>query len=161
MNVSFSASKGHRIVAADSATSVGRVDDLLLDASATRVAAVGVEGHGHRSHVVRWASITAFGGDAVMARSAADVDLANSEQSRASGLGDYSVIGKRVLTVDGSDAGSVTDVEFDPVSGVVGAVVTDHERVDGRRVRSIGSYALIVDMAVHMPLPDPAGNGAT
>ena len=55
------------------------------------------------------------------------------------------MLGTRVLTVDGRELGTVTDVEFDTDSGAVVRVQTDQGPIEPDRLRSLGSYALVVD----------------
>ncbi len=55
--------------------------------------------------------------------------------------------GARILTVDGREVGSVTDVEFDTDPEVMVHVVTDPGPIEIDRLRSLGSYGLVVDDA--------------
>ena len=53
-------------------------------------------------------------------------------------------MGKRLLTDDGTEIGTVDDIDFDPTGGAVKAVVTRGGPVAGDRLRGCGSYAVIV-----------------
>jgi hypothetical protein len=59
--------------------------------------------------------------------------------------GKVSALGSRVLTTTGFDAGTVVDVEFDTGSGELTAVRTDTDTFSRDRLRSLGSYALVVE----------------
>ena len=48
---------------------------------------------------------------------------------------------KRVLSTNGDDLGPVKDVDFDPASGAVTALILDAGEVAGKRMVGIGSYA--------------------
>jgi len=56
------------------------------------------------------------------------------------------MVGSRVLTVEGRSAGKVVDAEFDTETGAIVRVITDNGAVDAGRVRSLGSYALVVEL---------------
>ncbi|HVL93803.1 MAG TPA: PRC-barrel domain-containing protein, partial [Acidimicrobiales bacterium] len=52
--------------------------------------------------------------------------------------------GRRVLTERGRELGAVADVEFDPATGAVTAVLVGQTTVAGDRLIGLGSYALVV-----------------
>ncbi|HVX44890.1 MAG TPA: PRC-barrel domain-containing protein, partial [Mycobacteriales bacterium] len=56
----------------------------------------------------------------------------------------HRVLGKRVLTDRGDEVGSVSDIEFDPETGAVRALLLGKEEISGERLHAIGSYAVIV-----------------
>ncbi|MFC7754785.1 PRC-barrel domain-containing protein [Tsukamurella soli] len=57
---------------------------------------------------------------------------------------DHRALGKRLLDTNGDELGRVDDVEFDPRSGDVTALVLADGRVPGTRLVGIGSYAVVV-----------------
>jgi len=57
---------------------------------------------------------------------------------------DHRVLGKRVLATTGDELGTVVDVEFDPHTGTVSALVLAAGEIAGVRLIGVGSYAVIV-----------------
>jgi sporulation protein YlmC with PRC-barrel domain len=55
------------------------------------------------------------------------------------------VVGKRVLTSTGDEIGKIRDVDFDPASGVLTALLVDNgSEVEAARLLGVGSYAVVV-----------------
>lgn len=138
----FTDSRGRKVLDTSSATTVGKVDALLVDPAERRVVAVKVKRKGD-DDVLLWPALTSFGPDAVTvggedAFSQAD-DRLDALASKAGRL-----LGKRVLTDAGNEAGTVQDVEFDPEDGRVTVLVTTEGDVDGARLRGVGSWAVVV-----------------
>ena len=80
-----------------------------------------------------------------MADSAATPEQVSSERETQAVKGKVAALGSRVLTTDGFDAGTVVDVEFDTGSGDLTSVRTGTDTFGADRLRSLGSYALVVD----------------
>ena len=144
----FTHVQGRGVVASDSAESIGSVKGFVLDARGRKIEAIHVDGHGKNATVLAWSAVKAFGADAVMATTGADPSTIDNEHQKAAVKGVVTMLGTRVLTVDGREVGTVTDVEFDTDSGVVVSVVTDQGPIEPDRLRSLGSYALVVDNAI-------------
>jgi len=142
---SFNSVAGRSMVAADTAVDLGHIRGFILDDCARRVDALHIDGHGRGAHVVHWAAISSFGADAVMVRTAADILPATGDREVGTVNGGLAAIGKRVLTTEGFAAGTVEDVQFDPMTGLITEIVTDQGIVDVKRLRSIGSYAAVID----------------
>lgn len=83
-----------------------------------------------------------------MATTGAHPSTIDNDHQKAAVKGVVTMLGTRVLAVDGREVGTVTDVEFDTDSGVVVRVVTDQGPIEPDRLRSLGSYALVVDNAI-------------
>lgn len=138
----FSEAAGRKVVSTSTADSVGKIDDFVVDPRVPAVVALALK-KTDSGDTLRWADITAFGSDAVTVTGVerltdADADLADL-------LGkDHRLIGKRALSTTGDEIGTVTDVEFDPNSGTVTAIVLDSEQVAGHRLVGVGSYAVII-----------------
>lgn len=139
--------EGRKVVASDTAESIGAVKGFVLDAGGRTIEAIHVDGHGKRAVILTWPTVQAFGADAVMATAGAEPSTIDDEHQKAAVKGVVSMLGTRVLTVDGRELGTVDDVEFDTGSGAVVRVTTDHGPVEAHRLRSLGSYALVVDEA--------------
>ena len=131
------------VVATADAETVGRVGDVVIDPAAVRITALRLDKVDGDANYVSWDDLQAFGQDVVTIPS--HEVLRPPEGERESKVGkDFAVIGKRVLTDAGREVGAVTDVEFDPATGQVTALLTDREQLDGARLRGIGSYAVVV-----------------
>jgi len=134
--------KGRKVVSTGTAETVGRVADLVIDPRSRTVVAVTLRRSGHADTVL-WSDITAFGTDAVTVPDGQVVKDANHAVKELSGKA-HDVLGKRVLTTLGEALGSVSDVEFDPESGAVNALVLPSGDVAGSRLVGVGPYAAIV-----------------
>lgn len=139
----FSEAHGHKVVSTASAETVGRIDSFVVDAPARQVLGLALKKAKGAGDTLPWASIAAFGTDAV---TVADDAAVVSPEGRLKDLQDkrFSVEGKRVLTQAGVELGVVKDVDFDPTDGTVRALLTDREEVAGSRLVDVGSYAVIV-----------------
>lgn len=152
----FSDAKGREVVATTTAQTVGRVAGFVIDPVARRVLALDVK-KSASGDTVLWSDIVAFGKDAVTV-TAADAIMDADDAVRALSRKDRAVLGKRVLTTAGEELGKVRDVEFDPDSGSVTALVLESGDVAGVRLVGAGSYAVVVDsqQATAAPPPRPA-----
>jgi uncharacterized protein YrrD len=145
MTETFTGAEGRSVVASDTAEGIGEVKGFVVDPTASRVDAVHVSGRGKKAEVVAWSAITSFGADAVMADSASTPEQVTTDRETQAVRGKVSALGSRVLTTTGFDAGTVVDVEFDTGSGELTAVRTDTDTFSRDRLRSLGSYALVVE----------------
>ncbi len=145
MAETFNHAEGRSVIAADSAETIGKVKGFVVDSSATGIESIHIAGRGRRALVIPWTSIRSFGADAVIA------ELASAPETVAQGHDTDAVKGKivarstRVLDTNGFEQGVVDDVMFDAVSGQLTGAITSSGHVDGSRLRSLGSYALVID----------------
>lgn len=139
--------EGRKVIASGTAESIGSVKGFVLDAAGRTIESIHVDGHGKRAVILAWPTVQAFGADAVMAATGVEPATIDNDHQKAAVKGVVSMLGSRVLTVDGREIGTVDDVEFDTGSGAVVRVTTDHGPIDAHRLRSLGSYALVVDEA--------------
>jgi sporulation protein YlmC with PRC-barrel domain len=139
----FSEARGRKVVSSSTATTVGKVSRFIVD-PATR-AVVGVElKKAEHGDTLRWSDITAFGADAVTVTGPDRIGDGGESVRALSGKA-HRVLGKRVLTSTGDELGKVTDVDFDPVSGVLTALLVDNgSEVEAGRLLGVGSYAVVV-----------------
>jgi uncharacterized protein YrrD len=137
--------EGRTVIASGTAESIGSVKGFVLDAGGRTIEAIHIDGHGKRAIILTWPMVEAFGADAVMAVAGAEPTTIDNVHQKEAIKGDVSMLDSRVLTVDGREIGTVEDVEFDTGSGAVVRVSTDHGPVEADRLRSLGSYALVVD----------------
>jgi len=142
---SFEAALGRPVVAADTADDLGIVKSFVVDKTGSRIVAIHVAGRGSNAEIVPWASVRAFGADAVVAEGADAREPASSERDVMAAKGQVDAIGSRVLTTAGFSSGEVQNIFFDAGTGALTGVLTDEGEIDIGRVRSLGSYALVVD----------------
>jgi len=140
----FKQADGRIVIASDSADTIGQVKGFVLDAAGRQIEAIHVDGRGKHASVVDWSTLTSFGVDAVMVASKSDCATVVDDHQRLAVVGDVTMVGARVLGVDGRGDGKVVDAEFDTETGAIVRVITDHGSIDADRVRSLGSYALVV-----------------
>jgi uncharacterized protein YrrD len=141
----FSHVNGRRVVATDTAETIGSVKGFVLDWAGRNIEAIHIDGHGKRAIVLPWSAVSSFGADAVMASSGDDPAAIANDHEKSAVKGDVTMIGTRVLTTGGLDIGNVDDVEFETNSGAVVRVVTGQGPLEPDRFRSLGSYALVVE----------------
>ena len=142
-----------RVFTTGTACTIGQIEDLIVDPCSRRIVALRLFG-ARNGDTLHWADIVAVGPDAITVESA---DAVRDADGRAAELlaGDYHIMGKRVVTDAGDDIGRVLDVDFDPRSGSVRALVTTAGRIDGDRLIACGTYAAVVGRE-HPPGPEPA-----
>lgn len=141
----FSDTRGRKVLATSTATTVGKVDALLVDPATRRVVAVSVKRKGDED-VLTWEALTSFGPDAVTV-GGEDAFSRSDERLDALGSKAGALLKKRVLTDGGDEVGTVQDVEFDPSDGRLVALLTSQGEVDAARLRGVGSYAVVVARA--------------
>ena len=147
MTETFNGADGRKVVAADTAETIGDVKGFVVDTAATRIESIHVAGRGRRAEVIAWSSIASFGADAVMVEAAAATDKVSSEHETQAVKGKIDARDARVLGSDGFEYGTVADVMFDPDTGRLTGALTSDGRIGSSRLRALGSYALIIDPA--------------
>lgn len=139
----FTESRTRDVVATDDAETVGRVDLFVVDPDAGRIGSIRLDKVTGDVRFLSWRDITSFGQD-VVTIDTAEV-LRKPDGPREEGVRkDYQVLGKLVLTDAGREMGEVQDVEFDPSDGRITTIITEHEQLDGARLRGIGPYAVVI-----------------
>lgn len=145
MSATFTAAEGRAVVAADTADDIGEIKGFVVDTSASRVEGVHIAGRGRRAEILPWSSIRSFGDDAVIAEAADAADRASDDREKEAARGNIVLLGTRVLSTEGFELGTVDDAMFDPDSGDITGILTDAGHIGPERLRSLGSYALVVD----------------
>ena len=145
--LTVSAAIGRRVVAQDTADEIGQVKAFVIDHSGRQVERIQVAGHKRNARLVDWSAIATFGSDAVMVAAHDDVGEAADERDQEVVRGEVTVLGARILDTTGLEHGRVTDVAFDPTTGAVVDVVGGDAHIAPDRIRSLGTWALVVDPA--------------
>ncbi len=139
----FSDAVGRKVVSTSTAQTVGKVSDYIIDPSAKALAGVVLKKTSGDGNTIPWERVEAFGEDAVMVK---DEGVLVVPSGRLAELTDKSFHEHRklVLSSAGVALGKVDDVEFDPKTGALTALVIDGTSVDGQLLLAAGSYAVIV-----------------
>lgn len=138
----FSEAKGHKVVDKSTATTVGKVRSLLVDPGSCSVAALRLK-KSDRGEVLRWGDLIAFGVDAVTIDDPAAIAELDGELKALRGKRGR-LLKKRVLTTGGDELGEVSDVEFNPDTGKLTAILLQDGEIAGERLVNVGSYAVVV-----------------
>jgi uncharacterized protein YrrD len=138
----FSEATGRKVVSTTTAATVGKIHDFVIDAHGPVVAAVELK-KTDNGDTLRWADITAFGADAVTVEAAEKVTDGGDDITPLLAKSNH-VLKKLVLSTAGDELGKVADVEFDPATGEVTALVLDTGEIAAKRLIGIGSYAVVV-----------------
>lgn len=139
----FSEARGRQVVSTATAETVGVVDGFVVDPSTHSVLSLELrKTHGNESSL-RWSNIAAFGTDAVTVGDADKLTEPGEDVEALSGK-DHRLVGKRVLSSAGDELGEVSDVDFDPSSGAITALLLGEDEVEGARLVGVGSYSVVV-----------------
>jgi sporulation protein YlmC with PRC-barrel domain len=134
---------GHPVMDLATATSIGRIDDAVVDPATRRVAGFVLKKTPAKADWLPWEQVNAVGADAVtVANAEAIVDRGalSGHPLRAD-----KVVGGRVLTNQGWEQSSLADVDFDPATGqVTGLVLADGTTLAPGDLIGIGRYATVV-----------------
>ena len=161
-----SALKGKDVVSMVDGVQIGRVEDVLFDTNALRIAALALTTTGGRS-ILPFAAIRSLGADAVTVESATATQPAAVQADAGNllrGLGDLT--GLKVVNGEGAYLGDVRDVTIEQSSGALteleahrggmlgmgGTGVT----IPASAIRGIGPEMITVDM----PEPSDEPHGA-
>lgn len=139
----FSEARKQKVVSTTSATTIGRVEGFVVDAPRAQVVALALKKTPGDADLLPWAQLKSFGRDAV---TVPDESVLVSASGDLAVLADkhHEILGKRVLTDTGVDAGQVKDVDFDAATGAVLTLITDRSEVPGSAMLGLGTYALMV-----------------
>lgn len=140
----FSQARKRAVVSTATATRVARVDGFVVLPGPARVALLRlgkVSGHGT---LLAWEDVQGFGPDAVTVATDAVIRPPRDDLEQRAEDNDLDILGKRLLSEQGTELGTVTDVDFDPETGVVTSLITKTDTVAGQRLIGLGSYAAVV-----------------
>ncbi len=139
----FSEVAGHKVVSTDSADTVGKIDAFVVDPALPGIVAFTVAKSPNLGSALPWANLGAVGPDAVTVASSEAIIVPDE---RLAELADksHALIGKRVLSTAGVELGTLRDVDFDPATGRLAALLLDTGTVEGDRIMGAGSYAVVV-----------------
>lgn len=137
---------GQSVIAVDTAEEVGRVKHFVLSPDASRIVRLHIDGRKKHAVFAEWADLESFGADRVMVRAADAATESTDDRDVDTAKGVFDLIGSRVLDTAGFEHGDVSDATFDSDTGeMIDVTTTGGERFTAAQLRSLGSYALVVD----------------
>lgn len=142
----FNDSSDRKVVSLENAESIGKISEFVIDVEARKVSALRLRktDDKHREFLA-WDSISAFGDDAVTVADAGVLE-AGDETMQALSDKHHQLIGKLALSTGGDELGVVSDVEFDPATGLLEQIHYTGGAARGDALVGIGSYAAVIDV---------------
>ena len=139
----FSEALGRAVVSTDTASTVGKISDYVVDPRLPGIVALILSKTSSQGNALPWPNIIAFGVDAVTVPSAAAVVEPDPYLAELAGK-PHTLLHKRVLTTSGVLLGTVLDADFDPAIGRLAALLLEQGPIDAARLLGVGSYAAMV-----------------
>jgi sporulation protein YlmC with PRC-barrel domain len=143
MSDRFAAASGRQVVSRASAEELGKLTHVVVDVKRSQVVSL-VVGKGRKALLVAWEQVSGFGPDAVMVSNESALHPPRDDRERAAADGKLEVVGKRALSDMGNDLGTVSDIVFDPRTGVLEALVLGDREEPATSLLGAGSFAAIV-----------------
>ena len=143
MSDRFAATSGRKVVSGTSAEELGKLAHIVVDVKRPQVTSL-VVGKGRKALLVAWEHVNGFGPDAVMVADDSALHPPRDDRERAAADGKLELVGKRALSDMGNDLGTVTDVLFDPLTGVIETLVLGDREQPATSLLGAGSYAAII-----------------
>jgi uncharacterized protein YrrD len=140
----FSQARKHAVVNTATATRVARVEGFVVLPGPARVALLRLGKVSGAGTLLAWDDVQGFGPDAVTVASDAVIRPARDRLEQRAENNDLEILGKRVLSEQGTQLGTVTDVDFDPETGAVTLLITKTATISGQRLIGLGGYAAVV-----------------
>lgn len=146
--------KGRPVVSIAEGTKLGRVDDLLFDTEALRVAALQISGDNRQQFVIPFDRLKNIGADAVTVESSqvTQTPSKGGAFSALSGLG--KVKGLKVVDETGTLLGTVHSIAIDQVTGEIVSLIAHKggvlglggtsATIEAGAIRSVGSDVMTV-----------------
>lgn len=137
---------GHSVIAIDTAEEIGSVKHFVVSSDGKQIERLHIDGRKKNALFTEWSDLESFGDDRVMVTAADATAGSDDDRDIDVAKGNIELLGSRVLDTAGFEHGKVADATFDGTTGAIRSIVTDGGNVIARdRVRSLGSYALVVD----------------
>ncbi len=142
MSDSFSAVSGRRVVSQKSAEELGDVAHIVVDVKRHKVASL-IVGKGRKALVLDWDQVSVLGPDAVMVADEGALHAPRDDYENEIADGKLELIGKRALSDIGNGLGELSDVRFDPETGIIESLVLGEREEPAASLLGAGSYAAI------------------
>lgn len=142
MSDSFTALSGRKVVSQTSAEELGDVNHVVIDVKRRKVASL-IVGKGRKALVLDWDQISGLGPDAVMVADESALHEPRDDHEHAAAGGKLELIGKRTLNDIGTELGDLSDVRFDPTTGLIDSFILGEREEAAASLLGAGSYAAI------------------
>jgi sporulation protein YlmC with PRC-barrel domain len=142
MSDNFTAVSGRKVVSQKSAEELGDVAHIVIDVKRHKVASL-IVGKGRNALVLDWDQVGGLGPDAVMVADESALHAPRDDHENAAADGKLALIGRRALNDIGSDLGEISDVRFDPETGIIESLVLGDREEAPTSLLGAGSYAAI------------------
>lgn len=142
MSDSFTAVSGRRVVSQTSAEDLGDVSHVVIDATRRSVASL-IVGKGRKALVLDWDQVRGLGPDAVMVADESALHEPRDDHEKAAAGGKLELIGTRALNDIGTELGELSDVRFDPETGLIDSFILAEREESAASLLGVGSYAAV------------------
>lgn len=143
MSERFTTVSGRKVVSRTSAEELGKLAHIVIDVKRCQVASL-VVGKGRKALLLEWEQVSGFGPDAVMIADETALQEPRDDREQGAADGKLELVEKRALSDTGNDVGTITDVVFDPDTGVIESILLDDREEPAASLLGIGSFAVIV-----------------
>jgi len=133
---------GKDVLDLSTATSAGRVDDVVVDPQGRVARGIVIGKSAGDGTWLPWSDIKSIGPDAVTIDRSDVIVVAPNDLGPGCRLG--GVFGRRVLTDEGRELGPLSTMEVDEGSGALTSLVLSDRRIMPDQLIGIGSYATVV-----------------
>jgi uncharacterized protein YrrD len=133
--------RGRRVMATGTAVTLGHVTGAIIDPHGRALAALRVKG-APAGDTLPWAEISGLGPDAIMVNDPEAVQQPSGRVAELAGRY-HDFLGKRLLSDEGDELGTVTDLAFDD-DGTVVEIHSSDGSIRGAALVGCGSYAVVV-----------------
>ncbi|TWV34403.1 hypothetical protein FRZ03_28735 [Streptomyces misionensis] len=135
----MSQAHGLLVITAEEAEQLGRVSGLTIDPRTRSVVGVRLSGAPKHATAIAWDRIEGVGRSAVVVRSVTAAGAGRDDLPTH-----HEILGKRVLTENGSEHGTVKDIAFDTTTGHIHTLYTALGDISGNHLLGVGGYAVVV-----------------
>lgn len=133
--------QGRRVMAIGTAVTVGHVTGAVIDPQGRALAALRVKG-ASAGDTLPWAEISGLEPDAIMVNEPEAVQQPSGRAAELAGRY-HDFLGKRLLSDEGEELGTVTDLTFDD-DGTAVEIHSSDGSIRGATLVGCGSYAVVV-----------------
>ncbi len=144
MKVHLSELRNRPVMDLSSATTVGRIERVVLDLGRSAVSGFVLGKVEGPETILPWDGVKSIGPDAVTIDDTSLMREPSGSAETRSAAGDLEPIGKLVLTQFGDEAGELRDLVVETETGEATDLVIGEQTVPGRRLLGVGDYAAIV-----------------
>jgi len=143
MSERFAAASGRTVISRTTAEELGKLAHIVVDVKRGRVASL-VVGEGRQALLIAWEQVSGFGPDALMIADEAALQEPRDDREQAAVDGKLELVGKQAISDAGNTLGAITDVVFDPDTGVIQRILLDDREQPASSLLGAGSFAVII-----------------